>query len=77
MWFPGVRSVHTIGMLFAIDVLFLDKSWKTTVAYSRVRPGRICFAPPATAHCIELVEGALSNDQVTDLTRNWTIEQAI
>lgn len=26
LWLPGVRSVHTVGMRFAIDVAWIDRS---------------------------------------------------
>jgi uncharacterized membrane protein (UPF0127 family) len=47
--FPRCRSVHTFGMRFPIDVVFLDRhGWP--IAISRgVKPGRVVRHPNATA----------------------------
>lgn len=37
---PGVRSVHTIGMRFAIDVAYLDRGWRV-VSMSTLVPYRL------------------------------------
>ena len=37
---PGVRSVHTIGMHFAIDVAWLDQD-NTVLRVRTMRPGRV------------------------------------
>jgi hypothetical protein len=43
---PRVRSVHTLGMRFPIDVAFLDRDWKVVdaVTMGRYRLGRPRFA---------------------------------
>ncbi len=33
-------SIHTVGMRFAIDVVFLDRGWRVTRVVRQVRPGR-------------------------------------
>ncbi len=38
---PRCRSLHTWGMRFSIDVLFVDRAWKIVMATSHVRPWRI------------------------------------
>jgi uncharacterized protein len=40
MWFPGIKSVHTFGMRFAIDVAYIDDSGKVT-RIQTMRPGRL------------------------------------
>jgi len=46
---PRCRSVHTLGMRFALDVVFLDRhraviSWRLAVP-----PGRLLFEPRAAS----------------------------
>ncbi len=38
---PGCRSVHTIGMRFPLDLLFLDGEGLVIEFYRDVPPGRI------------------------------------
>lgn len=59
LYFPGCKSIHTFGMKFAIDVLFLDKEMKITKIVSRLNPNRLAFAPFATRATLELAGGAL------------------
>lgn len=54
------RSVHTFGMRFAIDVLFLDQNGRVVHLVHRLRP---CRATPVVraAHCVvELAAGRLA-----------------
>ena len=34
-------AVHTVGMRFALDLVFLDRSWRVTRVVRNVRPGRL------------------------------------
>jgi len=51
-------AVHTIGMQFAIDVVFVDARGRVRKITRDLRPWRIAAAPAATA-VIELAAGAL------------------
>ena len=42
---PNCHSVHTIGMRFAIDVVFVDRSFRIVKIYEAVCPGKLL--PPA------------------------------
>lgn len=53
---PG-GSVHTLGMRFAIDVLFLDRRMRILKIASTLRPGRIAFAPRGTRNVLEIMAG--------------------
>lgn len=53
---PGA-SVHTIGMRFAIDVVFLDRRMRILGLEPNVAPQRFCLAPPKTARVLELAAG--------------------
>lgn len=46
---PGCRSVHTLGMRFPIDVLFLDHRGEVIRSERRVGAGRLLFERRATA----------------------------
>jgi uncharacterized protein len=47
--FPRCRSVHTFGMRFAIDVVFLDSEGRVARVVSDLRPGRIALCRRAAA----------------------------
>jgi uncharacterized membrane protein (UPF0127 family) len=47
--FPRCRSVHTFGMRFAIDVVFLDSHGRVVRVVSGLRPRRIVLCRRATA----------------------------
>jgi hypothetical protein len=34
-------SVHTVGMRFALDLVFLDRTWRVVRVVKEVRPGRL------------------------------------
>ncbi len=55
---PGIRSVHTFGMRFAIDVALCDSTLRV-VAIHHVRPGRLVLPRPMVAHVVETQAGRL------------------
>lgn len=46
---PRCRSIHTFGMRFPIDVVFLDRRDGPVAVRHRVRPGRVVGERRATA----------------------------
>ena len=34
-------SIHTVGMRFAIDAVFLDRAWRVVRVIRNIRPGRL------------------------------------
>jgi uncharacterized protein len=46
---PGCRSVHTVGMRFALDLLFLDRHGLVVEFCRDVPPGRVFRCPRAAA----------------------------
>jgi uncharacterized protein len=46
---PRCRSVHTFGMRFTIDVLFLDEGDRVIKLSRAVPPGRVLGCPAAVA----------------------------
>jgi uncharacterized protein len=46
---PRCRSVHTIGMRFPIDVLFVDRSWRVVRVIRDLPPWRLASCREAAA----------------------------
>ncbi|SDF01842.1 DUF192 domain-containing protein [Sporolituus thermophilus] len=61
------NSVHTIGMRYAIDVLFLDKTYRVVKIVGRLGPNRLAAAAGAVM-AVELPAGtaAKTNTAVGD-----------
>lgn len=53
-------SIHTLGMKFAIDVVFIDKENKVLGVAASVVPNRIRVAPKGTWAVLELADGNAS-----------------
>lgn len=54
--FYKAPAIHTIGMRFAIDILFLDASLCVIALFQHVKPNRIL--PYVSSHCtVELLAG--------------------
>jgi uncharacterized membrane protein (UPF0127 family) len=51
-------AVHTVGMRFAIDVAYLDRTFRV-VAVRTMRPGRIGVPRPRARHVLEAEAGAM------------------
>ena len=60
LWLPGVASVHTVGVRFALDLLFLDAEMRTVRAVPNVPPGRWLVRASGAAHTLELGAGTLA-----------------
>jgi uncharacterized protein len=54
----GVRSVHTVGMKFPIDVAFLSTDL-TVVRVARLKPWRVAVGGRAVRSAVETEAGAL------------------
>jgi uncharacterized membrane protein (UPF0127 family) len=57
---PGCRCIHTFGMLFRLDVVFLDASGRVIRVARDIGPGRVIFDPRA-AGVIETEAGRSGN----------------
>lgn len=76
LWLPGVASVHTLGVRFALDLLFLDDALHTLRADSTVLPGRPLVGMPGAAHTLELGAGTLAALQLpVKLGDGWRLER--
>ncbi len=54
LWIVPSRGVHTIGMLFPIDLIFLNKEKKVVYVEEHVRPFRISGVSLKAASVLEL-----------------------
>lgn len=57
---PHCRQIHTFGMRFDIDILFLDKDGKVVKAYQAFAPRRLSPFVFRSATVIELPSGVLN-----------------
>ena len=58
MLLSGARSVHTVGMRFAIDVAHLDSEMRV-LTVATMKPGRIGRFPRRARHVLEAEAGSL------------------
>jgi uncharacterized protein len=66
LWFTPCNSIHTIGMKFAIDVVFLDRNGTVLRVYSSLPPGKIVPIIWRAHHCVELSPGTLAKSNTKD-----------
>lgn len=57
LWITPCASIHTIGMRYPIDVVFLDRNQKVLKIAHNVRPFGVSFAPKGTKSVLELASG--------------------
>lgn len=57
LWLKGTNGVHTLGMRFAIDVLFLDQEQRVLAIRHGLSPGRLAGAVRGATSCLELAAG--------------------
>lgn len=60
LWIRPCNSVHTIGMRFPIDVVFLDKSQRVVIFYENLKPFRLTAVNLGTASVVELPAGKIA-----------------
>ena len=60
LWLPGVASVHTVGVRFPLDLLFLNNNLQTVRTAENVSAGRWLVRAGGSAHTLELGAGTLA-----------------
>lgn len=60
LWLPGVASVHTVGVRFALDLLFLDAEFHAVRLSPETPPGRWLMRAGGARHTLEIGEGTLA-----------------
>jgi len=56
---PQCQSIHTLGMQFAIDAVFVDRSWRVVAIRPHLRPGRLVFPVFGAWGVVEFADGTL------------------
>ena len=56
---PQCHSIHTFGMRFAIDAVFVDRAWRVVAMRPHLRPGRLVLPVFGAWGVVELADGAL------------------
>lgn len=64
LWIKPGGSIHTIGMRYGIDVVFVDQALKVIKVATHVAPFRMCFAGWGTRSVIELPAGTVDGDEL-------------
>jgi uncharacterized protein len=54
------RGIHTLGMRFPIDVVFLSRQMRVLGLVQRLKPWRILLAPHGTGHVLQLAAGQIA-----------------
>lgn len=58
--FPGCHSIHTVGMRFPIDVMFVDRGWRVVALREALPPGRVLWPVWGAWGVVEMAQGSLS-----------------
>lgn len=64
MWLEPCNGIHTFGMQFPLDILFLDSSYVLRRSVSRVAPWRICGPVWKARVVVELPAGSISTQKI-------------
>lgn len=61
LWILPCSSIHTIGMRFTIDVVFLDENNRIKKLVKAIRPYRFCSSFKGTKSVLELPVGTIAS----------------
>lgn len=67
LWLEPCGSIHTWGMRYAIDVVFLSREHRVLAVWRHVGPWRIAWAPRGTHVAVEWLSGGASGVERGDL----------
>lgn len=59
IWIKGCSSVHTIGMKFPIDLIFVDRNGKVLKTVAKAQANKLVFSCRGAKDVIEMGEGFL------------------
>jgi uncharacterized membrane protein (UPF0127 family) len=57
LFFPNCQSIHTLGMGFAIDIVYVKRSWDVVRIAESVKPGRLLAPAWSAWGVVELAAG--------------------
>lgn len=66
LWLDPCGGIHTWGVRYPIDVLFLDRQHCILAVARQVRPWRVVLAPPGTRSVVELPGGGAAGAEAGD-----------
>lgn len=64
LWIIPCKSIHTVGMRFSIDVVFVDKKSRVKKLVSGLKPNRMCRSMKGVHSVIELPEGTIDKADI-------------
>jgi uncharacterized protein len=64
MWFDHCNSIHTFGMRFSLDVIFLDSAMKIKALRPNVVPGRMTWPVLGARSAVEVASGGIERMKV-------------
>lgn len=64
LWLSPCKGVHTLGMRYPIDVIFLDGESRVSKLASSLHPYRFCLARRGVRSVLELPAGTLDGADV-------------
>ena len=65
MWLAPARSIHTIGMQFPIDVVYLDRDSRVVAIRERVVPFRLTWGGWRSRGVLEFAAGEVQRLNIT------------
>lgn len=65
LWIYPTQAIHTFGMRFPIDVVFIDKHLRVKRIYHRLAPSRLTSLVWSAQSVIELPSGSLAVTQTS------------
>jgi uncharacterized membrane protein (UPF0127 family) len=65
MWLAPARSIHTIGMQFPIDVVYLDRDSRVVAIRERVAPFRLTWGGWRSRGVLEFAAGEVQRLNIT------------
>jgi len=60
IWISPCKSVHTIGMRYNIDVVFVNKENEVVGLEANLTPLRVCNGPKSSQSTVELPVGGIA-----------------
>jgi uncharacterized membrane protein (UPF0127 family) len=65
LWLAPCRSIHTVGMRFPIDVVYLDRDWRVVAIREQVVPYRLTWGGWRSYGVLEFAAGEAARLQLT------------
>lgn len=65
LWIPHCRGIHTVGMRYSIDVVFLDQERKVVGCFPSCLPNHLGPILPRADSVLEFPEGTVQESGIT------------